>query len=80
MRNDSKAYWNDGVYMGPPFLAYYGAVNNQKHLVQMAYDNCRLYREALLQKNGSTGPLWAHAYVDDDDSWLDQGLWATGKI
>jgi rhamnogalacturonyl hydrolase YesR len=80
MRNDSLAYWNDGVYMAPPFLAMYGAVNNKIDLLQLAYDNCRLYREALLITNGTTGPLWAHAYMEDEEAWLDKGLWATGKF
>jgi hypothetical protein len=69
----------DGVFMGPPFLAYYGALRNNQSLLQLAYDNCRLYRDALLI-DGPTGPLWAHIYDDDTQSWVDMGIWGTGKI
>ena len=68
---------DDGVFMGPPFLAYYGALNNNQSLLQLAYDNCRLYRNALLI-DGPTGPLWGHIYDDDTKSWVDEGIWGTG--
>jgi len=76
-RADGRQYWADGVFMGPPFLAYYGAVKKNQSLLQLAYDNCRLYREALLI-DGPTGPLWAHIYDDDTKSWIDKGIWGTG--
>ncbi|THH07715.1 hypothetical protein EW145_g3198 [Phellinidium pouzarii] len=78
MRNNAKQYWDDGVFMGPPFLAYYGAVKSNKMLLQMAYDNCRLYRNALLI-DGPTGKLWAHIYDEDNRTFTDKGLWATGN-
>ncbi|KAL5524746.1 hypothetical protein ACEPAF_9892 [Sanghuangporus sanghuang] len=78
MRNDGHAYWNDGVFMGPPFLAYYGALTNDQSLLQQAFDNVRLYREALLI-DGPTGRLWAHIYNEDEASFWDKGLWATGN-
>ncbi|KII90720.1 hypothetical protein PLICRDRAFT_106862 [Plicaturopsis crispa FD-325 SS-3] len=79
-RADSKQFWADGVYMGPPFLAYYGAVTNNSTLLQLAYDNIRLYREVLLIPNAtSTGPLWAHLYDDDKKAWQDKGIWGTGN-
>ena len=65
--------------MGPPFLAYYGAVTQNQTLLQMAYDNCRLYRDALIQ-DGPTGKLWAHIYSEDNQNFTDQGLWATGNL
>ena len=68
----------DGVYMGFPFIAAYGAVTNNQTLLQIAYDNCRLYRDALLQ-DGPTGKLWAHIYSDDNKTFVDPGLWATGE-
>ncbi|EPQ51422.1 hypothetical protein GLOTRDRAFT_81008, partial [Gloeophyllum trabeum ATCC 11539] len=77
-RADTKQYWADGVYMGPPFLAYYGAVTKNQSLLQLAYDNCRLYRDALLQP-GPTGKLWAHIYDDGNKTWVDLGLWGTGN-
>ena len=68
----------DGVFMGPPFLAYYGAVKKNQSLIQMAYDNCRLYRDALLI-DGPTGKLWAHIYDDTNKQWSDEGIWASGE-
>jgi len=78
MRASDREYWSDGVFMGFPFLAYYGAVSNDTTLLQEAYDQCRLYRDALIQ-DGPTGKLWAHIYVDDTKTWTDQGLWASGN-
>ncbi|KDQ62801.1 hypothetical protein JAAARDRAFT_45012 [Jaapia argillacea MUCL 33604] len=75
-RIDSKQYWADGVYMGPPFIAYYGAVTQNQTLLQLAYDNCRLYRDALLVP-GPTGNLWAHIYSDDNKTFFDEGIWGT---
>jgi hypothetical protein len=77
-RSDAAQYWADGIFMAPPFLASYGALTANQSLLQMAYDNCRLYRNALIQ-DGPYGPLWAHIYSDDDKKFYDQGLWATGN-
>jgi rhamnogalacturonyl hydrolase YesR len=66
------------MYMGPPFLAYAGAVTSNQSLLQLAYDNVRLYRDALLLP-GPTGPLWGHLFDDESSSWWDAGLWATGN-
>ena len=79
MRVDSHQYWVDGVYMGPPFLAYYGAVAQNQSLLQMAYDNCRWYRDALLINDTAFGPMWAHIYDEDSESFSDKGIWATGR-
>ncbi|KAL5501362.1 hypothetical protein ACEPAH_8622 [Sanghuangporus vaninii] len=78
MRNDERAYWNDGVFMGPPFLAYYGAVTNNQTLLQLAFDNIRLFRDALLI-DGPTGKLWAHIYNEETASFEDRGIWGTGN-
>ncbi|KAG1716079.1 hypothetical protein ID866_1105 [Astraeus odoratus] len=77
-RATTAQYWADGVYMGFPFIAYYGAVKNNGTLLQIAYDQCRLYRDALLI-DGPTGKLWAHIYDDDNSAWIDEGIWATGN-
>ncbi|KAF8581036.1 Six-hairpin glycosidase [Ramaria rubella] len=76
-RVDSKEYWADGVYMGFPFIAAYGAITSNQSLLMEAYTQCRLYRDALLQP-GPTGPLWAHI-LDDNGTFIDPGLWATGN-
>ncbi|KAG0708427.1 hypothetical protein DFH29DRAFT_480120 [Suillus ampliporus] len=77
-RVDSRQYWADGVYMGFPFIAYFGAVTNNATLLQIAYDQCRLYRDALLL-DGPTGKLWGHIYSDDTKEWIDEGIWGTGN-
>lgn len=58
--------------MVPPFLAYYGVVNGNTSLIQMAYDQCRLYRQYL--RTPETG-LWRHILWGSNP---DDGLWATG--
>ncbi|KLO09955.1 Six-hairpin glycosidase [Schizopora paradoxa] len=77
-RSDAKAYWSDGVYMGFPFIAMYGAVSQNQTLLQIAYDQCRLYRNALLV-NTPNGNLWAHIFNDDTGQFDDAGTWATGN-
>ena len=59
--------------MVPPFLAYYGALNNNQSLLQQAYTQCSLYRGALRQSSG----LWAHIVQGTGTS--DPGLWLTGN-
>ena len=44
----------------------------------MAFDNIRLYRDALLI-DGPTGKLWAHIYSETDESFWDKGIWGTGN-
>ena len=56
----------------PPFLAFYGLVQNNETLLQMAYDQCRLYRDELITDEY----LWAHVRLG---SWQDEGAWATGN-
>lgn len=61
--------------MAPPFIAYFGALQNGdggQALLQIAYDQIRLYREALFDSDVS---LWRHVVMG---SWEDSGHWATG--
>ena len=37
--------------MVPPFLAYYGVVTGNQSLLQAAYDQCRLYRQYLVDED-----------------------------
>lgn len=65
---------SDFVYMVPPFIAYYGALqggDDGQQLLQIAYDQCRLYRDALADESG----LWRHISLG---SWQDENHWATG--
>ena len=65
----------DFVYMAPPFIAYFGALQNDSGglaLLQIAYDQIRLYRDALFDEDVS---LWRHIALG---STKDTGHWATG--
>ncbi|KAL1762590.1 Six-hairpin glycosidase-like protein [Schizophyllum commune] len=73
-RTDQVQLWADSVYMVPPFLAYYGALQGGEEgeeLLQMAYDQIRLYRDALVDDG-----LWRHVIYGD---WEDDTHWATGN-
>jgi hypothetical protein len=63
---------SDFVYMAPPFIAYFGALQSDSALVQVAYDQIRLYRDALFDSNVS---LWRHIALGSSQ---DSGHWATG--
>jgi len=71
-RSNYVQLWSDFVYMVPPFLAYYGALEGSAELLQEAYDQCRLYRDGLQGENG----LWRHIELG---TWQDETHWATGN-
>lgn len=65
----------DFIYMGPPFIAYFGITQGGKGelpLLQAAYDQCRLYRDQLYDEDAS---LWRHIALGN---WQDNNHWATG--
>ncbi|KAE8538351.1 hypothetical protein D1P53_004703 [Cryptococcus gattii VGV] len=66
-RADQVQLWSDSVYMVPPFLAYYGALDNNQTLLQQAYQQCG---------NGTSDTnLWATG-----NGWAAAGMlrvWAT---
>ncbi|GAA5861638.1 hypothetical protein JCM1840_005216 [Sporobolomyces johnsonii] len=65
--------WSDFVYMVPPFLAYYGVVNDNETIIQEAIHQIEQYRAYLF--DNTTG-LWQHTVM----GWVvDPGLWATGN-
>lgn len=67
----------DFVYMAPPFIAYYGALQGGDTawwLLQLAYDQCRLYRNYLRDEPG----LWRHIVLGDESS-QDASHWGTGN-
>ncbi|KAI9511275.1 Six-hairpin glycosidase [Russula earlei] len=75
-RESEVQLWSDFVYMAPPFIAYFGALQNDvggHALLQIAYDQIRLYRDALFDADAS---LWRHITLG---SWEDTGHWATGN-
>jgi len=66
---------SDFIYMAPPFIAYFGALQDDAGglaLLQAAYDQIRLYRDALFDSNVS---LWRHIALGSSQ---DSGHWATG--
>nr|ODN86755.1 hypothetical protein L203_04005 [Cryptococcus depauperatus CBS 7841] len=72
-RANEPQLWSDSVYMVPPFLAFYGAVHNNQTLLQLAYEQCKLYREALKQDTN----LWRH--IAGGNGTSDPKDWATGN-
>ena len=65
--------WADFVYMAPPFIAYYGALQDCQPLLQTAYDQVRLYRDVLYDADVG---LWQHIALG---TWSDPTHWATGN-
>ena len=69
--------WADFVYMAPPFIAYYGALledgSRCHELLQVAYDQVRLYREVLYDPSVM---LWRHIALGNG---TDATYWATGN-
>lgn len=64
----------DFVYMAPPFIAYYGALqggNDGTDLLRLAHSQCKLYRQYLTDGSG----LWRHIVLGD---WQDNNHWGTG--
>ena len=62
--------------MAPPFIAYFGAFEQgggKNALLQIAYDQCRLYRQYL---QDSTTKLWKHIVIGTS---ADPRFWATGN-
>lgn len=74
-RTDQVQLWSDFVYMAPPFIAYFGALQGGESglgLMQYAYQQCKLYRNYLKDDSG----LWRHVTLG---SWQDDTHWATGN-
>ncbi|KAI0660119.1 Six-hairpin glycosidase-like protein [Cubamyces menziesii] len=73
-RIEQVQLWSDFVYMVPPFLAYYGVLTHNETLLQMAYDQCRLYRQYLVDDDA--GGMWKHIVLGKN---TDSGHWSTGN-
>ncbi|KAG8996812.1 hypothetical protein FRB94_001350 [Tulasnella sp. JGI-2019a] len=75
-RSEQVQLWSDFVYMVPPFLAYYGALNQpyvSDGLLYDAYLQISLYRNYLYD---ATPGLWRHVALGQ---WQDIGYWSTGN-
>lgn len=68
--------WNDFVYMGPPFIAYYGALTYNITLLLEAKKQVGLYREVLRDTNSTVTTLWQHIRLG---SWEEPSHWGTGN-
>ncbi|KIM27620.1 hypothetical protein M408DRAFT_330042 [Serendipita vermifera MAFF 305830] len=70
--------WADSVFMVPPILAYYGALQTdldvQYKYLNMAVSQIRAYRQGLRDESTNNG-LWHHVM---QGSWNDARHWATG--
>ncbi|KAI0750887.1 Six-hairpin glycosidase [Daedaleopsis nitida] len=74
-RVEEPQLWADFVYMAPPFIAYYGALqggDQGSSLLEEAYNQCKLYRQYLSDESG----LWKHIVLG---SWSDLHHWSTGN-
>ncbi|KAL1944224.1 hypothetical protein VTO73DRAFT_3409 [Trametes versicolor] len=74
-RSDQVQLWADFVYMAPPFIAYYGALKGGSgglSLLQIAYKQCKLYRQYLRDPSG----LWKHIVLGNGQ---DLHHWGTGN-
>ena len=67
--------WSDFVYMVPPFLTYYGVIRENISMVLEGYNQVKLYRQYLFDKDA--GGLWKHVLMGSD--FQDEGHWSTGN-
>ncbi|KAH9814594.1 hypothetical protein DFH28DRAFT_1027724 [Melampsora americana] len=74
-RESELQLWSEVMYMIPPFIAYYGAQTLNITLLQLAYDQIRLYRTAMQDPVTKT---WRHILFGDQAA-QDPGLWSTGN-
>jgi rhamnogalacturonyl hydrolase YesR len=75
-RESQVQLWSDYVYMAPPFIAYYGALkcgHEGKSLLQTAYEQVKLYREVLFDRDVG---LWRHIALGEG---TDPTHWGTGN-
>ena len=76
-RANQTQLWADFIYMAPPFIAYYGAMQCEPKgdaLLQTAYEQVKLYREVLFDKKVG---LWRHIALGNGTT--DPTHWATGN-
>ena len=73
-RVDEVQLWADSVFMVPPVLAYYGALqtdlDEQYKYLNMAVTQIRVYRQGL--RDDSSNGLWHHVM---QGSWTDPKHW-----
>ncbi|KAH9963396.1 Six-hairpin glycosidase [Lactifluus volemus] len=75
-RESQVQLWSDFIYMAPPFIAYYGALQGglMGHaLLRTAHEQVRLYRDVLFDADVG---LWRHIALGNG---TDPTHWATGN-
>lgn len=65
--------------MLPPFLAAYGLYTSNQTLLQLAYDQIKLYRDLLRIQEGPGENMFMHIYNSTNITNSDTGAWATGN-
>ncbi|WFD29341.1 hypothetical protein MSPP1_000350 [Malassezia sp. CBS 17886] len=79
---DTVQLWSDAFYMGPPFIAQYGLMTNNKGLLLEAYNQVRLSYDALRLPAGPGKGLLGHIMNYGNVArpvWIDQRAWLTGN-
>lgn len=71
-RVEEVQLWNDFIYMGPPFIAYMGAIERNYTLLLEAKRQIGLYRDVLRDPRSG---LWRHIVLG---RWQEPSLWGTG--
>ena len=71
-RESEVQLWDDFIYMGPPFISYYGAFSYNRTLVAEGANQVRLYRQVL---QDPITKLWRHILLG---SFSEPSLWGTG--
>ncbi|KAI0253056.1 Six-hairpin glycosidase-like protein [Lactifluus subvellereus] len=75
-RENQVQLWSDFIYMAPPFIAYYGALQGGSaghRLLRKAYAQVRSYREVLFDEDVG---LWRHIALGNG---TDPTHWGTGN-
>jgi len=69
--------WADGMFMIPPFLAYYAVATQNKTLLRESIRQCQYYRQVLKANTTQDWDgLWVHI-VGPESQTL--GIWSTGE-
>ncbi|KIX04659.1 uncharacterized protein Z518_05529 [Rhinocladiella mackenziei CBS 650.93] len=95
-RDSPPELWGDFVFMVPPFLAYYGVIDQNMKFLEEVVRQCQLYSEILgtnisLEDGQLCQGLWRHIVSDpaeltpgtccsDPDVWLTSNAWAIAGI
>lgn len=85
-RESNVELWADFIYMVPPVLAYWAVQTNNVTLLNVAIQQCNLYRDVLAipaiedrdKSPWHAAGLWQHI-IGPPDGNNDNGIWSTGN-